>query len=114
MRMIYRAALASVFLAAAVPAHAANGRLVPMGGMSVVIVWKDADAHSKGLRLIQSGAAEAKPELLSPLIACLVEPNAKAITTDAGFATHDIMVVDGEHAGCEGNVATEAFELVRD
>ena len=31
------------------------------------------------------------------------------MTTDAGFVTHDIMVIEGPDSGCRGNIPVEAF-----
>jgi hypothetical protein len=42
-----------------------------------------------------------------------VESGAEVITTDAGFATHGIMIVEGDNAGYEGNVPREAFEMTK-
>jgi hypothetical protein len=92
------------------PAAAAEGRLQPLGGAKVVVVWKSADAHSEGLELIRAGVHRTSPALLAPLIACLVEQGTRAVTTDFGFVTHEILVVEGAHGGCRANVPVEALE----
>jgi hypothetical protein len=94
----------------ATPALALDGILIALPGLPTVIVWQDAEAQSQGLQLIEAGVLENNPELLIPLLACLVPSGTKAIITDAGLATHDIMVIDGEHAGCKGNIAMESWQ----
>jgi len=44
------------------------------------------------------------------LLSCIVPSGTGVIITDMGFATHDIMVIDGEKAGCRGNIPAEALK----
>jgi hypothetical protein len=51
------------------------------------------------------------PDLLIPFLACLVPEGTRVIVTDAGMLTHDVMVIDGEYAGCRGNIPMESLKL---
>jgi hypothetical protein len=92
-------------------AYAVDGTLVGLGGSDVVFVWKDEDAQDEALSLISAGVHKTNPALLLSLIACVVPTGTSAITTDAGFVTHDILVTSGESSGCRGNVPVEAFDM---
>jgi hypothetical protein len=110
----YAGLLAIVLLGFAVTperALASEGRLVGLNGSDVVFVWRSKADHDEGLSLINAGVHKSNPALLFPLLACIVPSGTKAIITDGGFATHDILVIDGESAGCRGNVAMESFDL---
>jgi hypothetical protein len=78
---------------------------MPNGGE--VIVWRNKAAHNEGMTLISSGVHQSNPMLLMRLISCIVPAGTKAIITDGGFATHDILVTSGQHSGCRGNVPVE-------
>jgi hypothetical protein len=99
-----------LLLMTGIPAYALDGTLqVPGGGN--VIVWRNSKAHSEGLNLIQANVHKTNPLLMIPLIACMPSSGTKAVTTDAGFLTHDILVVEGPSAGCRGNIAVEHFRF---
>ena len=104
-----RTALAFLVAAAMItPASAENTkRLKAAPGASVVFVWNDESAQDEGIRIIQAGG---ELQLLIPLLACLARPGESAVIRDFGFLTSDITVINGEHAGCRGNVATEYLE----
>ena len=57
-----------------------------------------------------AGVHQSNPALLFPLLACIVAAGTQVIITDAGLVTHDILVTEGESAGCRGNIAMENFE----
>lgn len=101
------ALLLTILLAPA--ALALDGRLQGLGGMDVVIVWRSSSAQSDGLDLIAAGVHRSNPALLMPLVSCIVRTGTRAMTTDAGFVTHDIMVIEGPDSGCRGNIPVEAF-----
>lgn len=90
-------------------AQALEGRLRGLGGMDVVIVWRSNTAQSQGLDLISAGVHRSNPALLMPLVSCIVPTGTRAVTTDAGFVTHDILVIEGSDSGCRGNIPVEAF-----
>jgi hypothetical protein len=92
------------------PGEASEGRLQPVGGAKVVIVWRNAKAQDEGAALIRAGVNTSDPARLLPFIACNVAPGTKAVTTTARIFRHDIKVVEGEHSGCVGNVPTEVFK----
>ena len=89
--------------------EASEGRLRPVGGASVVVVWRNAKAQDEGAALIRAGVNKSDPSRLLPFIACIVAPGTKAVTTTARIFSHDVRVIEGEHSGCVGNVPTEVF-----
>ncbi|WP_457578974.1 hypothetical protein [Ensifer adhaerens] len=97
--------IAAAVLLTAAPALAQQVTLGKRGG--TVFVWKDGDAMSEGMNLIQAGVHKSNPMMVMRLISCMVEPGTKAIISDAGFATHTILVIDGEFSGCRGDVVME-------
>jgi len=104
-------ATATVLLTTALPrmANAVEGRLVGLGSMNQVLVWRDRSAQNEGLRLISAGILDTNPALLLPLLSCIVPTRTRAIVTSAGLATHDILVIEGADSGCRGNIPVEAF-----
>jgi hypothetical protein len=96
-------------LATSSTAAAVEGLLKRHGGSDNIIVWRNSNAHSEGLSLISAGVHRTNPALLYPLVACIVDAGTKVVITDAGFVTHDIMVIEGSNAGCRGNIAMENF-----
>ena len=76
-------------------------------GSDQVFVWKDSDAHSEALSLIQANVHKTNPILVFRLLSCMVPVGTKAIITDMGFASHTILVTEGEHAGCRGDIPVE-------
>jgi hypothetical protein len=92
--------------------EASEGRLQPVGGGTVVIVWRNARAQEEGLALIRAGVNKSDPSRLLPFISCIVTPGTKAVTTSARifFSTDEIQVVEGKHAGCRGSVPLEVFK----
>jgi hypothetical protein len=107
---MWRVLFAAVFASLVTAAFGMDGQLVGQGGASTVIIWKDKTSHEEGLSLISAGVHKTNPALLVRLISCIVPSGTRAITTSAGFMTHDIMVVEGEHSGCRGNVPMEVFK----
>ena len=103
-------AIAVVVLLAG-PSDAADGRLQPVGSGAVVVVWRNAKAQDEGSALIRAGVNKRDPARLVPFIACIVPPGTRAVTIIARIVfSHDIRVVEGEHAGCVGSVPLEAFK----
>lgn len=99
------AALAVVATTAVAPrANAEGSRELRAPGSKVVFVWNSAEAQDEGIRLVQGGAGV---ELIAPLVACVVNNGDRAVITDFGFLSSDIVVISGENTGCRGNVATE-------
>lgn len=76
-------------------------------GSDIAFVWKDGDAMSKGFDLIRAGVHKTNPALLLPFIACIVHAGDHIVITDFGFGSSTIMVVDGNSAGCQGDLQTE-------
>ncbi len=109
MKMLKRALLIAAVMAVPTVALAMDGQLVGKND-TIVLVWKNKDAHNEGLDLIIAGVHKTKPALVMRLLSCTVKSGTRAITTDAGIITHDIMVVEGKNTGCRGNVASENFK----
>jgi len=104
-------ALAGVtLLVSCAVAFATEGRIVGLNGASMVVIWKDKKSNDEAMELHDAGADKTNPALLIPLVACIVPSGTKAIITTAGFATHDVMVIEGEHSGCRGNIVMEMFK----
>lgn len=101
--------LASILALLSCPAWALDGRLVGLGGSNTVFVWRSSEAHGEALELIQAGVHNSNPALVAVLLACVVPSGTRAVTTDFGLVTHDIMVISGEDAGCRGNIPVESF-----
>ena len=81
-------------------AFAADFKVVGMGGSDQVFIWKNKAAQSEAMSLISANVHKTYPTLVMRLLSCMVKSGTGVIVTDMGFATHDIMVVDGENAGC--------------
>lgn len=90
----------------ALPVHAAEVTL-GRGGANNVFVWRDSDAHSEAISLISAGVHNTNPTLVMRLLSCIVPAGTRAIITDAGFASHTILVTSGEDAGCRGVIPME-------
>jgi len=101
---------ASVAIGCASPALALDGRVVGLGGTDQVFVWKSKDAQSEAMSLIQGNVHKTNPGLVARLLSCIVPSGTTAIITDAGFATHDIMITSGPNAGCRGNIPMESWD----
>jgi hypothetical protein len=75
-----------------------------------VWVWRDADAMAEGRRLIEAGINRTRPDMVVPLVACIVESGTAVIATGrARFGIWNVVVVDGPRAGCRGVVNFEAI-----
>ncbi len=93
--------------------HATEGTLRGMNGAQTVFLYKDTTARSEGFKLIQAGVHRTNPAMLMSLMACAVDSGTRAIITSVGFATHDVMIIEGAASGCRGNVAAEEFHRAR-
>jgi hypothetical protein len=99
-----------VALMLATPATAQDFHLVGLNGADQVFVWKSKKAHNEAMSLIAADVHRSNPALVMVLLACIVPTGTRAIVTDMGFATHDIMVVEGESSGCRGNIPMESLK----
>lgn len=92
------------------PAFAATGQLVS-GNSDIVFVWKSKEAMNEASDLRASGALKSvDPKVFLALISCVVPDGTPAETTSWGILTQDVIVTEGEMAGCRGNVGTEEFK----
>lgn len=83
------------------------------GNADVVLVWKDSKAHDKGIDLIMNGVQKTHPEMIERLLACIVPNNTPVIVESPGIFSTDITVIDGEDAGCEGNISSNDLKQAR-
>jgi len=75
-----------------------------------VIVWKDRNAQTEGYSLVQTGAARRNPDVMFPLISCIVPKGTKAVVTgspDPDDFIRSVIVTDGVWVGCRGVVNVE-------
>lgn len=108
--MMKRMILAAAMIAAMTGGAAAtDGYLAGMNGGAHVFVWKDVAARDEGFRLIQAGVHRSNPAMIMRLIACETRTGTRVVITSAGWATHDVIVIDGPASGCRGNIAAEEF-----
>jgi len=98
--------IAGLSLSMASTAAQARERTLSASGRDV-FVWRSKDAQNEGMRLIDAGVLRSNPTLVIRLISCIVPAGTRAIITDHGFATHDILVTSGPSSGCRGNVPVE-------
>lgn len=103
MRFIMAAAVLALTAGEAFAQEIRLGR----AGSETVFVWKDSDAQSEAIKLIQAGVHNSNPTLVFRLLSCMVTPGTKAIITDMGFASHTILVTSGKESGCRGVVPME-------
>jgi hypothetical protein len=94
------------------PARAADGALLAREGDGYVVIWKDVEAHSRGALLLNPkfDFVNDYPKLILPLIACFARSGTHASTTSAGGLLYiDVVVRDGDSAGCRGNIDRDQF-----
>jgi len=75
-----------------------------------VIVWKDKNAQTEGYALIQTGAARRNPDVMFPLISCIVPKGTKAVMTgspEPDDLIRSVIVMDGVWVGCRGVVSVD-------
>jgi hypothetical protein len=99
--------IASASCFASAPAWSLEGTLSAGDPTMKVFVWRDKAAASEGYELIRAGVHLTNPPLVASLLACVVDYNTRVVTTSVGIITHDIMVIEGPHAGCRGNIPAE-------
>lgn len=98
--------LAAIIVLLSNPVLAAEIVLGRMGS-DTVFVWKNSEAHSEAIKLIQANVHQSNPILVMRLLACMVPAGTKAVITDMGFASHTIIVTSGEYSGCRGVIPME-------
>lgn len=73
-------------------------------GMDQAFVWRDAEAQLQAYSLIRA----QRLDMLVPLIACMPSKGTAAVAVKSiGWASQQIVVVEGPSAGCVGVVADE-------
>jgi hypothetical protein len=71
-------------------------------------IWKDNDSYSRGRQLVRSGVQQTNPEMLLPLVSCVVEPGGRVtVIGPSGYGLLDIVVTSGKHRGCTGLIQEE-------
>ncbi|MDO9499018.1 hypothetical protein [Falsiroseomonas sp.] len=77
----------------------------PDGGN--LLIWRDSNAQSEGLRLINAGVNRTQPQMIVRLLSCVVASGSQIVVTDGGFFSSTVLVVSGRETGCRGVVANE-------
>ena len=80
-----------------------------LGGKGSVLVWKNLQALQEGTDMISAGVAKRSPELVMPLLSCMVPSGTLAIVTDSSLGTRNVVVTSGERLGCRGTVNVEVL-----
>lgn len=116
--MRLRLALLSCLLAAPSlaqsPAPARPPEKVRASDGGSVFVWRDAEKMAEGMRLIEAGVNRTRPQMVMPLIACMVPSDTPIIITGRpGSGSRDVLVVEGRDAGCRGTVPLGALVIPR-
>jgi hypothetical protein len=67
-----------------------------------VIVWRSEASWERGMALLKAG----QRDLASQHIACIVDRGTRveSLRTGYAYATFRVLVLEGKHSGCEGNV----------
>ena len=61
----------------------------------------------EGQQMVSAGVHKTNPDLIVPLISCVVDTGTQIIVGDGGFFASDVIVVSGPKAGCRGTVGNE-------
>lgn len=75
-----------------------------------VLIWKDETAHSRAASLILNGVNKSHPGMIDTLLACVVPNGTKVMLDSPGIFSHDVTVIDGKDAGCQGNIASNDLQ----
>ena len=78
-----------------------------------MIVWLDGKAMKEGITLIADGTAHSNPQLMYPLIACMVDRGTKVGNIDGGAFSSSILVEEGPWEGCRGIVSNNSLSKTR-
>lgn len=82
-------------------------------GNGMIAVYKDSKSMSEAIQLISADVHKTNPQLVAPLISCIVKDGTSYIVSNGGFFSSDIMIVDGPDAGCRGTVPNERLDSAR-
>jgi len=110
MGLYFRAVLIAVCFGVAAPASAQERIMNAIGGRGSVLVWKNLQALQEGTDMISAGVAKRSPELVMPLLSCMVPSGTSAIVTDSSLGTRNVVVTSGERLGCRGTVNVEVLD----
>ena len=69
-----------------------------------MFVWRSHQAYADAVKLVAAGVYESNPQLLTPLLSCVIEHGKRSVVLDKDDTTLEIMVIEGEAAGCRGIV----------
>jgi hypothetical protein len=115
MKVIMTTIVALVLATTSAASQTGAITLQDSSGNKVVAVWRSDKAMEQGRQLVQQGISKQKPELLLQLIACFVPNGTKASFTNTSFfsVSTEVLIVDGERAGCRGVVSANDIEEVQ-
>lgn len=75
----------------------------------MVFIWRDTAALREASRLVNAGVHRSQPQLMMPLIACIVPNNTSVVQVDPGIFSSTVLVTSGQHVGCRGIAEAEMF-----
>jgi hypothetical protein len=104
-----RLAICGPIIVISASALAKESTLAGIDGSETVFIWKDKAAHSEAMKLVGAGMHQTSPDLLLPLLSCIVSSGTEANITDRGIVTNEVTITSGPSTGCHGDAATEAF-----
>jgi len=105
-----RLAVCGAIISVSFSAFAKDVTLVGIDGSESAFIWKYKLAHSEAMKLVGAGVHQTNPDLVLPLLACIVTSAAEASITGRGIITNEVTITSGPNVGCHGDVATEAVK----
>lgn len=109
MRLV-RLAICGAAIGMSASAFANNTTLVGIEGSETVFIWQDKASHSEAMKLVGAGMHQTNPDLVLPLLSCVVTSGTEANIIGRGTVTDEVTITSGPNAGCHGEVATEAVK----
>lgn len=107
---LVRLAICGAAIGMSASAFASGTTLVGIEGSETVFIWKDKASHSEAMKLVGAGVHQTNPDLILPLLSCIVTSGTEANITARGTVTDEVTITSGPNAGCHGNVATDAVK----
>jgi len=108
MRTIRIVSFAAALAFSVTPALALTGTFKT--GVGNIIIWKNGKAMSEGISLISANVHKSSPQLVVPLVSCIVHAGDKFVPTDGGMFSSDVLIISGDESGCRGTVSNVYFD----
>ena len=71
-------------------------------GSETVFIWKDKASHFEAMKLVGAGMHQTNPDLVLPLLSCIVTSSTQANIIGRGTVTDEVTITSGPNAGCHG------------